>query len=83
MFVWSIGLDEIVNRDVKSSNVLLDVELDGRLGDFGLARLCDHGANLESTKVAGTVGFLAPELTRTGRATTSLMCLLLELSCWR
>ena len=56
--------------DVKASNVLLDAELNGRLGDFGLARLCDHGAILQTTRVAGTVGYLAPELTRTRRATT-------------
>ncbi|CAH2071975.1 unnamed protein product [Thlaspi arvense] len=32
----------VIHRDVKASNVLLDVEHNGRLGDFGLARLCGH-----------------------------------------
>ncbi|GFY98830.1 concanavalin A-like lectin protein kinase family protein [Actinidia rufa] len=41
------------------------------LGDFGLARLYDHGENPQTTHVVGTVGYLAPELTRTGKATTS------------
>ncbi|KAA3458165.1 L-type lectin-domain containing receptor kinase IV.1-like [Gossypium australe] len=56
-------------RDVKASNVLLDSELNGRLGDFGLARLCDHGTEPHTTHVVGTIGYLAPEHTRTCKAT--------------
>jgi serine/threonine protein kinase len=60
----------VLHRDVKANNVLLDAELNGRLGDFGLARLYNRGTNPQTTHVVGTVGYLAPELTRTGRATT-------------
>ncbi|KAI9112279.1 hypothetical protein K1719_016802 [Acacia pycnantha] len=60
----------VVHRDVKASNVMLDSEWNGRLGDFGLARLYDHGAEPITTHVAGTLGYLAPENIRTGRATT-------------
>ncbi|KAJ3706118.1 hypothetical protein LUZ61_009823 [Rhynchospora tenuis] len=58
----------VIHRDIKASNVLLDSELNGRLGDFGLAILYDHGTEAEITNVSGTMGYLAPELTRTGKA---------------
>ncbi|KAM7265073.1 hypothetical protein ACFE04_002756 [Oxalis oulophora] len=61
----------VIHRDIKASNVLLDAELNGRLGDFGLARLYDHGTDPQTTRVVGTLGYLAPEHSRTGRATTS------------
>ncbi|PAN24973.2 hypothetical protein PAHAL_4G230700 [Panicum hallii] len=50
-------------------NVRLDARTNGRIGDFGLARLYDHGTIPEATHVVGTIGYLAPELARTGNAT--------------
>ncbi|CDP14357.1 unnamed protein product [Coffea canephora] len=43
----------VIHRDVKASNVLLDSELNGRLGDFGLARLYDHGTDPQTTRFCG------------------------------
>ncbi|XP_044956134.1 L-type lectin-domain containing receptor kinase SIT2-like [Hordeum vulgare subsp. vulgare] len=60
----------VLHRDVKASNVLLDKNMNGRLGDFGLARLYDHGTDPQTTHVVGTIGYLAPELVHRGKATT-------------
>ncbi|KAI7730866.1 hypothetical protein M8C21_013480 [Ambrosia artemisiifolia] len=78
----------VVHRDVKAGNVLLDSDLNGKLGDFGLAKLYEHGSTIVTTKVVGTLGYLAPELTRTGRPTTrsdvyAYGALLLEVVCGR
>ncbi|XP_042489879.1 L-type lectin-domain containing receptor kinase IV.1-like [Macadamia integrifolia] len=78
----------VVHRDVKSSNVLIDKEFNGRLGDFGLARLYDHGTVPQTTHVMGTLGYLAPELCRNGKANPSVDVFafgifLLEVACGR
>ncbi|XP_051116503.1 L-type lectin-domain containing receptor kinase S.4-like [Andrographis paniculata] len=78
----------VIHRDVKAGNVLLDSEMNGRLGDFGLAKLYERGENPSTTKVVGTLGYLAPELTKTGKPTASsdvfaFGALLLEVVCGR
>ncbi|KAG0627514.1 hypothetical protein M758_2G207200 [Ceratodon purpureus] len=76
----------VLHRDIKSSNVLLDGELNAYLGDFGLARLIDHQKMEKTTMMAGTLGYMAPEMPHTGKATKetdvfSFGVLILEVMC--
>ncbi|XP_010260206.1 PREDICTED: L-type lectin-domain containing receptor kinase VII.1-like [Nelumbo nucifera] len=78
----------VLHRDIKSSNVLLDRDMSGRLGDFGLAQIHVQGQPTNTTRVVGTVGYMAPEVLRSGRASTQtdvfgFGILILEVVCGR
>ncbi|KAA8522116.1 hypothetical protein F0562_012570 [Nyssa sinensis] len=61
------GLEvQVIYRDFKSSNVLLDENFVPRLSDFGLAR---EGPTGDRTHVVGTYGYAAPEYVETGHLT--------------
>lgn len=61
---------QLIFRDFKASNVLLDEDFNAKLSDFGLARLGPpEGLGHVSTSVVGTVGYAAPEYVQTGRLT--------------
>lgn len=61
---------QLIFRDFKTSNILLDEDFNAKLSDFGLARQGPaEGTSHVSTSVVGTVGYAAPEYVQTGRLT--------------
>ncbi|KAI3683812.1 hypothetical protein L1987_84327 [Smallanthus sonchifolius] len=62
---------QIILRDFKSSNILLDDQWNAKLSDFGVARLGpQEGFTHISTKFVGTMGYAAPEYLSVGRLTS-------------
>ncbi|CAN7127244.1 probable LRR receptor-like serine/threonine-protein kinase At1g29720 [Brassica rapa] len=60
---------KIIHRDIKGTNVLLDKDLNSKISDFGLARLHEDEKSHITTRVAGTIGYMAPEYAMRGHLT--------------
>ncbi|CAM8971821.1 unnamed protein product [Rhodiola kirilowii] len=58
---------QVIYRDFKSSNILLDAFYNAKLSDFGLAKMGPSASQSHlTTRVMGTYGYAAPEYVTTG-----------------
>ncbi|KAF5801493.1 putative protein kinase RLK-Pelle-DLSV family [Helianthus annuus] len=59
---------QIIHRDLKAGNILLDGDMHPKISDFGLARMFQgHNTTSKTNKVVGTYGYISPEYAINGR----------------
>lgn len=63
--------NNIIHRDMRPNNILINHEFEPLLGDFGLAKTQKEGSDrFSETLVVGTIGYMAPEYAKRGKVST-------------
>ncbi|KAG0617465.1 hypothetical protein M758_5G191000 [Ceratodon purpureus] len=52
---------QILHRDIKSNNILLDMDYEAHLADFGIAKVVETAVARDLSTIAGSLGYIAPE----------------------
>ncbi|MED6143153.1 hypothetical protein PIB30_003859 [Stylosanthes scabra] len=78
------GKPMVIHRDIKSTNILFDSEMNAKLGDFGLAVMVGTVIESAASQPAGTIGYIDPSYTSSEKLSTkndifSLGVVLLEI----
>ncbi|PIA61359.1 hypothetical protein AQUCO_00300715v1 [Aquilegia coerulea] len=59
----------VIHRDIKSANIHLKNDYEPLMADFGLAKVTADNITHVSTRIMGTMGYLAPEYASSGKLT--------------
>ncbi|KAK4252912.1 hypothetical protein QN277_011042 [Acacia crassicarpa] len=62
---------QIIHRDIKASNVQIDLDFQAQISGFEFAKLISDSTTHSRSNVKGTLGYIAPEYALLGKASAS------------